>query len=142
VSASGVLTTSDIVNGDGSFTVTGITGTRTFNNVATDTITGLLAPGSIVGSDNKLFTAGPVFLSGGGIVFTISANNAGDGGNRVNVYFSGASTGYTENANPIQYGAFSITPVPEPSTWALMLGGLGVLAWSQRRRRPAPAMAA
>jgi hypothetical protein len=26
-------------------------------------------------------------------------------------------------------------PVPEPETWALMLGGLGVVAWLARRRR-------
>jgi autotransporter-associated beta strand protein/T5SS/PEP-CTERM-associated repeat protein len=28
-------------------------------------------------------------------------------------------------------------PVPEPQTWALLIGGLGVLAWAARRRRPA-----
>jgi len=31
--------------------------------------------------------------------------------------------------------AVSITPVPEPSTYALMLAGLGVLGWCARRRR-------
>ena len=28
-------------------------------------------------------------------------------------------------------------PVPEPQTWALMLGGLGLVAAGARRRRPA-----
>jgi len=30
-----------------------------------------------------------------------------------------------------------LVPVPEPETYALMLGGLGVVAWSARRRRMA-----
>jgi len=29
----------------------------------------------------------------------------------------------------------SVTAVPEPGTWALMLGGLGAIAWLARRRR-------
>lgn len=31
----------------------------------------------------------------------------------------------------------SVPAVPEPSEWALMLAGLGVVAWSTRRRKPA-----
>ena len=31
---------------------------------------------------------------------------------------------------------YSITPVPEPETYALMLGGLGVMAFLARRRKP------
>jgi hypothetical protein len=31
----------------------------------------------------------------------------------------------------------TVTPVPEPGTWALMLAGLGLTGWAARRRRPA-----
>ena len=30
---------------------------------------------------------------------------------------------------------FNPLPVPEPQTWALLLGGLGMVGWAARRRR-------
>lgn len=30
---------------------------------------------------------------------------------------------------------FVLTPVPEPGTWAMMVGGLALLGWRARRRR-------
>ena len=32
---------------------------------------------------------------------------------------------------------YAISPIPEPRTWAMLLGGLGVMGWAARRRRPA-----
>ncbi|MCW5625569.1 MAG: PEP-CTERM sorting domain-containing protein [Burkholderiales bacterium] len=29
----------------------------------------------------------------------------------------------------------AIAPVPEPATWAMMFGGLGIIGWLARRRR-------
>src|SRR5690606_41930251 len=34
-----------------------------------------------------------------------------------------------------QTRGFLLTPVPEPGTWALLLGGLGLVGWTARRRR-------
>ena len=34
-----------------------------------------------------------------------------------------------------QQTLFVLTPIPEPSTYALMLAGLGTLAWIARRQR-------
>ena len=35
----------------------------------------------------------------------------------------------------IEVYQFSVGAVPEPTTYALMLGGLGLLGWAARRRR-------
>jgi CHRD domain/PEP-CTERM motif len=35
-----------------------------------------------------------------------------------------------------------VTQVPEPGTYALMLGGLALVGWTARRRRPLPSMSA
>lgn len=43
---------------------------------------------------------------------------------------------FTPDAGGIQF-EFSPAPIPEPSTYALLAGGLGVLAWATRRRRAA-----
>jgi hypothetical protein len=44
---------------------------------------------------------------------------------------------YHDNSDPDQdYGALiGLAPVPEPSTWALWLGGVASVAWVLRRRR-------
>jgi hypothetical protein len=37
----------------------------------------------------------------------------------------------------LENGDLMIAPVPEPSTWAILLGGLGALLFVQHRRRTA-----
>jgi hypothetical protein len=93
----------------------------------------LVDVGGFAGNDNKLFTVGSAFLNGNGLSYTLDGNNNGQGGNQVNVYFHNSQRGYTEFAPTVAYGSFSISPVPEPASWALMLGGLGVLTWNRRR---------
>jgi hypothetical protein len=47
----------------------------------------------------------------------------------------GSNTYYPQTGSNLDFTA-SFTPTPEPSTWALLLGGLGLLAfWHQRMRR-------
>ena len=65
-------------------------------------------------------------------------NNAGGNENYVHTYTNGtwndlpSSSGY---AAP-QYGVMEVAAVPEPETYALMLGGLAAMAMVVRRRRP------
>ncbi|MEO6746456.1 MAG: FxDxF family PEP-CTERM protein, partial [Caldimonas sp.] len=37
--------------------------------------------------------------------------------------------------NAFESANFSITPIPEPETYALMMAGLGVMGFVARRRR-------
>lgn len=72
-------------------------------------------------------------LSGTSDVETTTFRSRGSGGNSSNappVNTGGGSV----NAPPITSIA---TPVPEPETYAMMALGMGVVAWSLRRRRRA-----
>ncbi|MEJ6602346.1 MAG: PEP-CTERM sorting domain-containing protein [Opitutaceae bacterium] len=44
-------------------------------------------------------------------------------------------SGSTFDANSVIFSSFEFTPVPEPSTWALMFTGLMIITWQSRRRR-------
>jgi uncharacterized membrane protein len=51
--------------------------------------------------------------------------------------------GNAYNTVTLDYQAFLLSPAPEPSTWAMLLGGLGFIVWRARKtRRVAPALAA
>lgn len=136
ITASGTFTTVDNANADGGFLITDITGTR--NGL---TITGLQRTGtSIPGNepfvvDNLVFPGPGPQLTSHGFGFSISN---GDFSNPFYADFlptpgyleflSIPPSGHTEL--PIQ---FSATPVPEPATVALILGGLALAGF---RRRP------
>lgn len=48
--------------------------------------------------------------------------------------FGFATTTTNDTPSGVFYDNISMAPVPEPSTYALMLGGLGLLGWASRRR--------
>ncbi len=125
VSASGVLTTVD--QGNGSFLVTGISGTR---NGAT--ITGLEAQWAYLGDDNMLTAAAPQ-LTFAGISYDVGAD-------KFNVFFHPDMNIYREGTGSIRTDLASFTAtmtsaVPEPASWAMM--GLGALGLAVVRRRRA-----
>lgn len=94
-----------------------------------------------------------------GQAFFIGDGLTGDGTGAVQTFYvpTGATTLYLGLTDACSYyggpscfgdngGSFSVTTngasamppvpaVPEPSTWALMFGGMGVVGWSVRRRR-------
>lgn len=134
LNGTGTITTNDMsfispTNGFTAQSITGITGT--FNG---SPITGL-APG-LFGANNLFFLTGPFFVDGNGLGFTtaagVSANLFVTNGTsfRVNTQGAGLLTGLvTASATPVT------AAVPEPSTWAMMLLGFGVVGYSLRSAR-------
>jgi hypothetical protein len=116
-----------------------------------DTITGTVNGSDITGTstfrgaDNELFTNGFAFVSTVGISFETAA------GQSVNIFsFFGQETpptgnAYGEFASPGGFGVgtFTLTAVPEASTWAMMVigfAGLGVAGYrASQKRVPATA---
>ncbi len=113
-----------------------------------DTITGVVDGSEITGTsgfegaDNLLFTNGFALVSLSGVSFVTAA------GQSVNIFtFDGQGTPPTGNAYgervadpslPFGVGTFTLTAVPESSTWTLMLIGfaaLGVAGDASRRSR-------
>ena len=135
ITATGVIDLANTPKSDGSYLATRITGS--VNGVG---ITGL---STYAAADNDVSTRAPYFdLSG----LSFSTATIGD----FNVYSTGSGdvalrstidpVGYPSNGSPVT--TISLTPVsgaPEPSAWALMLGGVGVLGGllrvAQARRR-------
>jgi hypothetical protein len=144
-SGSGSLTAQS--QADGSYLITSLTGTWDQYS-----ITGLLKPKTSFGNDNLLFPSSAttntnynsnLLLDFYGLSFSV---NRGSQTEQVNLYVSGTAywsctsrTIYTCNSRPT--GTFSISTttssVPEPGSFALFAGALGLLAGLtalQRRR--------
>ena len=103
-----VLTLSDVANSDGSYTVTGATGS--YGSLA---ITGL-APLNTDGSDNKLFPNGGPLVDFGGITFTTNGTIDGAAGYAVgdiNLYYTGDQRA-PDNSYAIDTQTITVLPTP------------------------------
>lgn len=89
-------------------------------------ITGL----ALYGENDTLIANGTSLMSGAMDVWSISANNlaAGD-------YYLQVSGNLVSDAGASFGGAVMLAPVPEPETYGMMLGGLGLLGFLARRRK-------
>lgn len=119
-----------------------------------------VAPGANVGVASQLpsFTGFPLGVTAGSYdhVFDMTLassynaafinNNGGTVGSAFNALVAGLDAGHAYlNLHTSAFGGGEIrgllTPVPEPGTYGLMLGGLGLVGWLARRRQ-APLAAA
>jgi hypothetical protein len=129
----GALTIGNSTNGTiwfdaGNYTVTGYTANYASNGTykftlggATVNLSTLYASGNI-----DFATAGP--LSGDYVIANYTSLN----GTFANVL--DLPTGYTLDYNYNSANEIALVAAPEPSTWAMLLGGLGMLAMFRRRR--------
>lgn len=143
------LTTSDVLNALGGYDILAASGT-----VDGAAVTGLvLNPnqpnmGTVgaFGFDNVLFTSGPG-LSEPGLVVTTAALtlNFGYSGGYYAISADGSTHvnghGQTVFNTKFSYGDGSLRAVPEPSSWAMMVTGFGLLGGTMRRRRAAVSFA-
>ncbi|MHC5596153.1 MAG: PEP-CTERM sorting domain-containing protein [Nostoc sp.] len=133
ISASGTLTTDDLDPIKNNYTITGITGTRTAQGI-TETIIGLLSPGTYGINDNLLNASTPLLTQNG---FSYLVSGSGEDGNgNVNVFYSSFDEGYSELSSNVDYGSFSVISrsVPEPYTGTGSLVGLGFGWWTKRKQ--------
>jgi hypothetical protein len=133
----------------GNYDITGISGTVTQNGTPF-AITGLGTPpndpGGYFGFDNVIFSNGgqaPYSLSTGGIGFYAAGIYnfyPNDPNTFFNVWDNGSPSGVlgttaSYDVNTSFNGNYSITAVPEPSTWAMLILGFGGIGFLAHRRR-------
>ncbi len=134
-----------IGNGSGSFTTASDAPGFNLISALTGTFDGgaitLLAPNSYpVGAANdNLYNVAAPFLTFNGFSFLANGNN-------YNVYAQNGvirACGVTPSCNGNQAATFDVTPgaVPEPASWAMMIGGLGIVGVAMRRRATTVAFA-
>lgn len=126
--------------GSGTITGTTLAGGDVMAMSITGTVNGSMITGlnTFNGADDLLFPAGTTFLSTHGISFVTAA------GQDINIFSffpqgtppSGNAYGEL-SASPSGFGVgtFTISAVPEPSTWAMMLLGFAGLGFAFRRSR-------
>jgi hypothetical protein len=107
--------------------------------------------------DNVLWTSDDVFITGGANTQLVDGLVGRGTGNSFAAYCSGCTVAQQQQAiddaagywspnggtftgtytlgSATGSGTFTITAVPEPATWALMIGGFGLIGAAARRRR-------
>jgi hypothetical protein len=140
VVASGTFTTNDAPDGAGFYLITSITGTRNG-----ETITGLQPTGTPIPGNEPFAVDNLVSLNGPQLTHN-GFGYAATRGNYANPFFADflnparyleffSAPPFTSEL-PISFSA-TLTAVPEPEMYALLLLGLGILAGSRCRKRRA-----
>lgn len=84
---------------------------------------------ALYGADDALIASGTSLQSGVFDLWTISSSNLAVGD-----YYLQVSGALVSDTSASFGGAIALAPVPEPGTYGMMLGGLGVLGFLARRR--------
>ena len=139
-SGTGTFETSDTPDANGGVAILTTTGTVTNNNNGnTFNISG---PTGFAGADNLLFPNAAQLVSFDGTSF-IRPN-----GTEYNLYYSPGVAAYrlfTSNSQFFTLDSFTVElagVVPEPASWALMIGGMGLVGGALRVRARKVALAA
>ena len=127
LTGSGIFSVADtpVMPGGSAFQITGISGA--FNGSA---ITGLL-PG-FLGANNYYYKGNP-FVDASGVSFSTAA------GKSVNLLNQSSNGQYRVNTAPFDSGFVTASSsqvqaaVPEPTTWAMMIIGMGLIGAAMRR---------
>lgn len=85
---------------------------------------------ALYGPNDTLVTNGTTMSSGAVDVWTITANNL-----MIGDYYLQVSGNMVGDDAASFGGAVMMVPVPEPETYGMMLGGLGILGFLARRRK-------
>ena len=97
----------------------------------TDTITGL---SNYASADNDLYTTG-AFVTFAGLSFSTAAVGSFNFFNNGNGYYGFLSSVINANGYPDnRIATAAVAPVPEPTTWYMMLVGFGAVGFGVRRR--------
>jgi len=116
------------------FSVTGTTNVNLdaiISSISRTADTGLDITGlALYGASNNLISSGSSLSSGAMDVWTLSSNNLAAGN-----YYIQVSGNMVSNTGASFGGAVMLAPVPEPETYGMMLGGLGLLGFLARRRK-------
>lgn len=144
VSAGAGATTHDLGSlPSGSSSITETVGPGNFSDVIDFTIGSKSFVGTGVGASNVVIFGSSVFdIANLTMSIYNSANVKIGSGTDVNLGVLGAGNYYavvtgkaTGSAGGVYTEAFSVRAVPEASTWAMMLAGLGMLFFAAKRRK-------
>ncbi len=137
--ASGSLTTNNTPSLPGGFNVASISGTVTGFGAITGLINNPNAPAvssnGLFFWDNVIFPASP-HVTLNGLLFTTAGAQWNIYRNGADVFTGHDGTRYIPNRSGTQFaGVFTLTAVPEPASWAMMIAGFGLVGGAMRRGR-------
>jgi hypothetical protein len=129
ITATTLVQTTPLVSN--TFTASAFDGTDDFGGASGQSFMGLMAEAS----QSQHFTDNTTlarFTGPGSVSLQLTARGESlhDSSGDIRNQFRTRATGYAT----VTYGYHSVTAVPEPTTWALMLAGLGVVCWLGKRR--------